>query len=72
MNKKEREEYISKIQKFVDSGEEIEGKIRFSTMDAITATYSMALLILDMYDRTNKEDLNYDSRTRKFAERGKP
>ena len=72
MNKKEREKYISKIKAFVDSGEEIEGKIRFDTMDAVSATYSIALLIIDMNERMNKEDMNYDKRTRKFAEGRKP
>ena len=70
MNKKEREEYISKLRKFVDSGEEVEGRIRFNTNDGIRATYAMALLILDMNERIeklDKEELDYNKRAKKFA-----
>lgn len=71
MDKKEREKYISKIQKFVDGGEEVDGRIRFNTNDGIRATYAMALVILDMNERMKKEELDYNKRTREFdRERG--
>ena len=70
MDEKEREKAIEKIKVFVDSGEEVDGKIRFTTEDGIRATYSMAQIILDMYDRMRKEEiLSYAKRTEKFNKR---
>ena len=73
MEKKETEYYISKIKKFVDSVEVLdEGKVRFNTMDAVSATYSMAVVILDMskeLDEMKAQNEDYDTRNKKFAGR---
>ena len=70
MNTKEREKALAKIRKFVDSVEEVDGKIRFDTMDGISAIYSMAVVVLDMKERmdmTEAQSNDYDTRNRKFA-----
>jgi len=70
MENEEREKAIAKIRKFVDSAEEVDGKFRFATMDGVSAIYSIALLILDMYEKLEvleARDNDYDTRNRKFA-----
>lgn len=73
MEREEREKAIADIKKFVDSGEKLEdGRVRFKQGDAITAMYSMALVILDMNKRIEMIDAqsdDYDTRNRKFASR---
>ena len=71
MENEKRKKAIEKIRSFVDSGEDVNGKVRFDTMEAVSATYSIALLILDLHERLDKEELDYNKRTKKFAEIGK-
>ena len=71
METKAREALV-KIRKFVDSVEEVDGKKRFDTMDGVSAIYSLAILIIDINVRLNrieKEEMDYDKRTKKFASR---
>lgn len=71
MERKETEYYISKIKKFVDSVEVLDGgKVRFYTMDGVSAIYSLAKVILEMskeIDELKAQNDDYDARNKKFA-----